>query len=431
MFRHTPLEQAYPVSASMRLVAWGFSHQNVPLSVRERVAFRESDLSTALPSLRQQLGVAEALILSTCNRTELYSLVAEGSEEAPLRWLSQYKNLPMEQLIHYAQRREEADVIRQLLRVTSGLDSMVLGEAQILGQTKMAYKAAREHGALGSTLERLMQHALSIAKRVRTETHLGDHSVSVAHIAVVFAKQHLLDLRCSTALLIGAGETISQVADLLSERGVPRLIIANRTHGSASLISDKHCGTAVNLDDMPNYLHKADIVFSATSSSDHILRKNQLEEALEARGRKPIFLVDLAVPRDIDPDARSLRDVYLYDLDDLQKVQEKNQLLREFAAKEAEAIVSAGTNQFARLRDSIQGGNPTVGIRRRGQQLRDEVLEKARQMLLRGGQPDLVLHYLANALTNKFLHKPSVCVREAAIEGDAELINAARRLLGE
>jgi len=188
---------------------------------------------------------------------------------------------------------------------------------------------------------------------------------------------------------------------------------------------------AISLDDLPGYLHKADIIFSATSSSNHILSKNQLEVALEARCRKPVFLVDLAVPRDIDPGARLLRDVYLYDLDDLQKVQEQNRALRELAAREAEDIVSSSTIQFARLRDSIRSGNPTVGIRLRGEKLRDEVLEKSRQLLSKGRHPDLVLNYLANTLTNKFLHKPSVCLREAAIEGDEDLMHAARRLLGE
>lgn len=412
----------------MTLLAYGLNHRTAPLELRERVAFEPRALPDALSDLARQPGVNEALILSTCNRTELYAEVEQGSEDTTRRWLLNHHGLSEQRLDEFLYFHTEQDVVRHLFRVATGLDSMVLGEPQILGQVKDAYRAAHEAGTLRGPMERLLQQTFAVAKKVRTDTHIGAHPVSVAFTAVRLAERLFTDLSQANVLLIGAGETIELAARHLVESRVKRLIVANRTLENAQALAGQFSAYAIALADLSRHLAEADIVISSTASNEPVLARSLVEQAIQARRRRPMFLVDIAVPRDIDPQVEELEDVFLYTIDDLRQVIDDNLRSRQSAAREAEAVIELQAEHYLAWRRALLLHNPIVNLRRDAETQRDVTLERARQMLANGQEPQQVLDYLAHTLTNRLLHAPSANLREAAMRGDTDMLQLAERL---
>ncbi|MFT4248405.1 MAG: glutamyl-tRNA reductase [Pseudomonas sp.] len=410
----------------MTLWVLGLNHQSAPVDLRERAAFAGDALAAALASLRALPGVSEVALLSTCNRTELYAIA-----DTDVRPLTQWLDGHAPGLSNYLYQHHDAAAVRHLFRVATGLDSMVLGEPQILGQVKDAWARARAQGVLGQRLDRLFQQTFSVAKRARTDTRVGANPVSVASTAVRLAQESFARLSDSTVLLVGAGETIELAAKHLSEGRVRRLLIANRTLAHAQALASQHGGYALPLDELERHLAEADVVFSATASPLPVVRRSHVEQALRQRKRKPMLLFDLAVPRDIEAEVAQLGDAYLYTVDDLERAVEDNRRSRREAADAAEAIIDL---QVAHYLETLQASTrqaPLKRLRAYGDSTRDEVLARARQQLANGKPADEVLELLAHALTNRLLHPPTAALREAALNGDTELARAADRLFPE
>lgn len=412
----------------MPLITLGLNHLTAPVTLREQVAFAPEATPAALAELRGEAGVEEALILSTCNRTELVCSVSDGAEAHPRDWLYRHHRLTPGRLDEFLYRHDEDAAVRHLFRVATGLDSMVLGEPQILGQVKDAWQAARDAHTLGTPLDRLLQQTFEVAKRVRTDTRIGAHTVSVAFTAVRLAGQVFADLAEASVLLIGAGDTIELAARHLVERHVRRLIVANRTLEHAQELASRHGGYAVSIADLALHLADADVVISSTAAREPVLTRAMVETALDKRRRKPMFMVDIAVPRDIEPSVGALQDVFLYGIDDLRQVIDEHRRSRESAAREAEAIIDLQVERYMAWRRALTLRNPALALRESAETQRDEMLRRARSMLARGRSADEVLAWLARGLTNKLLHAPSANLREAALTGDLDLLHAAERL---
>jgi len=412
----------------MALIALGLNHLTAPVALRERIAFPPEATAPALAELAAVPGVREAAILSTCNRTELYCNVESGAEAAPAAWLNRHRELTSGRVDEFLYRHHDADAVRHLFRVATGLESMVLGEPQILGQVKDAYAFARDAHTLKTPLERLFQNTFAVAKRVRSDTRIGANPVSVAFTAVRLAERVFADLAEACVLLIGAGETIELAARHLTEAKVRRLIVANRTLDNAQTLATRFGGYAIALCDLGKHLAEADVVIASTASREPVLLREQVAAAIAARRRKPMFLVDIAVPRDIEPSVADLEDVYLYTIDDLRQVIDENLRSRREAAREAEAMIELSVEHFMGWWRTLDLQNPVVDLRRNAEANRDEALAKAQAMLARGKSPQEALAFLANTLTNRLLHAPSANLRAAALRGDEELLRAAERL---
>lgn len=415
----------------MSLFVLGINHQTAPVSLRERVAFSGAAVPAALDALRALPSVHEVALLSTCNRTELYA-VADDNGDALADWLASHPDdaggLDGHGLHAYLYRHENADAVRHLFRVATGLDSLVLGEPQILGQVKDAWATARAAGSLGNRLDRLFQQAFATAKRARTDTRIGANPVSVASTAVRLAQESFARLEDSTVLLIGAGETIELAARHLVQAKTKRLLVANRTLAHAQDLATRHGGYALALGELERHLAEADVVISATAARDAIVHKAQVAAALAARRHRPMLLLDLAVPRDIAPDVAELKDVFLYTVDDLERAIEENRRSRREAAEEAEAIVELQVSRYVETLGASTRTEPLKRLRAHGEAAKADALAKARQQLAAGGDPQAVLDLLAHTLTNKLLHAPTIALREAAISGNAELARAADKL---
>ena len=412
----------------MALITLGLNHRCAPVALRERAAFSADATGSALTELLAQPGVREAVILSTCNRTELYCNVDAGAESSPSDWLHKHHQLHGANIEEFLYRHHDADAVRHLFRVATGLESMVLGEPQILGQVKDAYSLARDARTLDAPLERLFQNTFSVAKRVRSDTRIGANTVSVAFTAVRLAERVFTDLADACVLLIGAGETIELTARHLTEAKVRRLIVANRTLDNAQALASRFGGFAIALSDLEKHLAEADIVISSTASREPVLTKAMVSRAISARRRRPMFLVDIAVPRDIEAEVAKLSDVFLYTIDDLREVIDENLRSRQQAALEAEAMIELSVEHFMGWWRSLELSNPIASVRNLAEANRDEVLAKARGMLVRGRSPEEALEFLAHTLTNKLLHAPSANLRAAALRGDTELLLAAEKL---
>jgi len=318
--------------------------------------------------------------------------------------------------------------VRHLFRVATGLDSMVLGEPQILGQVKDAWAIARDNGLLGQRLDRLFQQTFSVAKRARTDTRVGANPISVASTAVRLAQNSFARLEDSTVLLVGAGETIELAARHLSEGRVRRLLIANRTLAHAQELASRHGGVALPLTELERHLGEADVVFSATAAREPVITRAQVAAALKTRKHKPMLLFDLAVPRDIEAAVGDLQDAFLYTVDDLERAVEDNRRSRREAAAEAEAIIELQVARFVETLQANAHQAPLRQLRAYGEATRAEMLDKARQQLANGKSPEEVLELLAHGLTNRLLHPPTAALRAAALSGDTELTRAAERL---
>ena len=417
----------------MTLLALGINHKTAPVEIREKVAFAPDKMEQALHECVNKAEVGEAAIVSTCNRTELYfslldNEVSDSDIAALLEWFCQYHRLDKKDVEPYIYLHSNNDAVQHILRVASGLDSLVLGEPQILGQIKDAYNTANQAGTIGRQLNRLFQHTFSVAKQVRTDTAIGANPVSVAFAAVSLAKRIFANLSEHTALLIGAGETTELVAQHLANQGVKKMIVANRTVERAQTLANKFEGEAIALSDMPERLVEADIIIASTASQLPILGKGAVERALKLRKHRPMFMVDIAVPRDIEPEVSSLDDVYLYTVDDLHEVIEEGRNSREEAAKQAEEIIENQVDHFMGWLRSLKGVDTIVAFREQAEQKRDEQLAQAQKQLAAGKDPEQVLNELARTLTNKLIHEPSAQLNQVAYSGRKDLLDHAREL---
>lgn len=412
----------------MSVLALGVNHKTAPVQFRERVVFPSAELPDALRELRACDGVREAAILSTCNRTDLYCGVESQASDSVAQWLRRYHGLSDRELRPHLYVHRSHSAVRHVMRVASGLDSMVLGEPQIFGQVKAAYAEAHRQGTVGAILGKLFQHTFSVAKRVRTDTAIGASPVSVAFAAVTLARQIFGRLEPHTALLIGAGETIELAARHLARYGLGRMIVANRTIENAHRVAAVFGGYAIALNEIPLHLAEADIVVASTGSPDTLVSMAQVEAALEARKRQPMFMVDVAVPQDIDPAAGRLEGVFLYTIDDLHQVIEEGRRSREEAARQAEEIIERQVEQFMGWLGTRDVADTIREVRRGAESTRDTVLERARRQIASGVPPEEVLQYLAHTLTNKLLHAPTVHIRHAGADARQDIVEAARVL---
>ncbi|QSA96218.1 glutamyl-tRNA reductase [Methylococcus sp. EFPC2] len=412
----------------MTILTLGLNHNSAPVDVRERLVIPSERLCAALRDLVRSPRIEEAAILSTCNRTEVYCRVEPAGQEVLIDWIAREQHLQPDEFSPYLYTHTDAATIRHMFRVACGLDSMILGEPQILGQMKTAYQVATEAGTVGKTLGKLFQHTFSAAKKVRTDTAIGSSPVSVAFAAVRLAQRIFDSLSEQTAVLIGAGETIELTARHLHEQGIGEIIIANRTYDRAHTLAAQFDGFAISLAELPHHLAKADIVVSSTASQLPILGKGSVESALKARKRKPMFMVDLAVPRDIEPEVAQLADVYLYTVDDLRNSIEEGLKSRQEAARQAEEIIDTEVEHFlAWLR--AQGATATIrDFRNHAERLRDEALNEALRAIRSGKPAEDALALLAHTLTNKLIHLPSTQIRQAGVDERHDLIAAAREL---
>lgn len=412
----------------MSLITLGINHKTAPLELRERLAFTPQTLPEALLSLIKLSHVEEASILSTCNRTEIYCVTSADNDRAIIHWFSNFHGLDEDQIKQHIYLHAHEETIRHAMEVACGLDSMVLGEPQIAGQMKDAYAAANENGTIGQLLGKLYQRVFAVSKQVRTDTDIGSSPVSVAFAAVSLAKQIFGDLKQTTVLLVGAGETIELTARHLHSQGVNKIIIANRSVERAQKLADEFQGEAISLQHISEHLHRSDIVIASTASPLPIIGKGTVERALKQRKHEPIFMVDLAVPRDVEPEVNDLDDVYLYSVDDLQSVIQENMESRLQAAEQARDIIDVQVSHFLDWQKSLGAVDIIAEIRQNTQEMSNQVLNKARRQLAAGQNAEEVLDFLANTLTNKFLHQPSTKLRQASQEERDDILNIAHDL---
>jgi len=415
----------------MQLLVLGLNHTTAPIALRERVAFGPDIVVAALRSLCQLSAVTEAVILSTCNRTELYLTISDIQDQALSAitgWLAHFQGIPLAEIQPYWYQHTDQAAVEQLFAVASGLDSMVLGEPQILGQVKTAYHIAQQAGYTGKLLQRLFQQAFSTAKQVRSETQIGAHPVSVAFAAIHLARQIFTHLAEQCVLLIGTGETITLAARHLRQQAIGKLIIANRTLAGATALAAEHAAEAIGLTSIASRLAQVDMVISATASPLPIIGKGAVEQALKARRHRPILMIDLAVPRDIEPEVAALPDIYLYSVDDLQAVIQDNQRSRQAAADQAKMIIAGQVSIFLAWQRSLGAVDLIQHYRTQAEGLRDQTLHKAHRLLAAGKPAPEVLDYLAHTLTNKLLHGPSQQMRQASSTGQQAVLAAANTL---
>jgi glutamyl-tRNA reductase len=415
----------------MALQVFGISHKTAPISVRERLAIGDAQLPEALQTLTSIAGVQEAAILSTCNRTELYCDVTDLNKRHAMDWIVRFQDLDTALVSSHSYTFNDRPAVQHALKVACGLDSMVLGEPQILGQLKQAYRAAIGQGTAGTALHRLFQFSFHIAKQVRSETTIGENPVSVAYAAAKLAQQIHGELNTKTAVLVGAGETITLVANHLRGNGINRLIIANRTLARAEELAELVGGETTPFEHLEQSLREADIVVSSTASQHQIISKSMVESAIQARGGKPVFLVDLAVPRDVEPSVADIEDAYLYSVDDLNHVVGENAKARASAARLAEEMIERESLTYLQWTQGDLARDAIVDIQAQTEAIKQASLAKALKRLEAGDQAADVLALLANTLANRLLHQPMKTLRDTSEDGDEEIARIARLLLGK
>ena len=398
----------------MAVWALGINHTTAPLDLRGRFAFAIDQVAPTLHALRQSLHGAtqgthvlqppEAALLSTCNRTEIYLAGERAAMDATIDWLARSGGVSPHELRSHAYTLEEGRVARHAFRVASGLDSMVLGEAQILGQLKDAVRVADEAGTLGTTLNQLFQRSFAVAKEVRTATEIGAHSISMSAAAVRLAGQLFEDFTRLKVLFVGAGEMIELAATHFAAKNPKGIAIANRTLERGEKLASRFGGEVMRLAELPGRLHEFDVVVSSTASQLPIIGLGAVERALKVRKHRPIFMVDLAVPRDIEPEVKALQDVYLYTVDDLAQVVQTGQAHRQAAVAEAEAIVDAGVQSFLHWLDQRSAVPVIRQLHAQADEWRQAELARARKLLAKGEDVEAVMETLAKGLTQKMLH---------------------------
>ncbi len=412
----------------MALVALGINHKSASVDIREKVAFVPEQMEAALLDGCRQLGVEEMVILSTCNRTEVFFDAADAQAQPIHQWLANFHGVDEQALAQCTYVYQQEAAVHHVMKVASGLDSMVLGEPQILGQMKSAVAVAREAGTVKGQLHRLFDHVFAVAKQVRTDTAIGENPVSVAYASVDLSKQIFADLSQTSALLIGAGETIELVARHLRENGVSNIVIANRTLGRARDLADRFGAEAVMLSDIPERLVDADIVISSTASQLPILGKGAVERALKQRRHRPIFMVDIAVPRDIEQEVGELDDVYLYSVDDLRSIVDSNIKNRQQEANKADDIIHLGVEKYFSALRSLDAVDTIRAYREQAESIRDAELDKAVKALQGGADAEQIVAQLARGLTNKLIHAPTTQLKRAGEAGRLDLLALSRQL---
>ncbi|MBD1575005.1 MULTISPECIES: glutamyl-tRNA reductase [Vibrio] len=415
----------------MSLLAIGINHNTASVELREKIAFSPDKLSEALAQMAESHAIKSGVIVSTCNRTEIYCDLRKGvSQGYIIDWLLEFHKVDPDALMSCIYSYEEQTAVQHLMRVACGLDSLVLGEPQILGQVKQAYAASVEHKAVNGMTEKLFHKAFSVAKKVRTETAIGGSAVSVAYAACMLAKQIFESMKNITVLLVGAGETIELVAKHLSSTHCKNIIVANRTIERAKLLADQFDGEVITLSEIPEHLSRADIVISSTASPLPIIGKGMVESALKQRKHQPMLLVDIAVPRDIEAQVGDLNDAYLYSVDDLQGIINKNMEQRKVEAIQAEAIVSEESAAYMMWLRSLQAVDSIRDYRQHANEIKDDLLEKSLNTLAAGGNPEKVLRELSNKLTNRLIHQPTRAMQVVAEQGEPEKLTVIRQSLG-
>jgi len=401
----------------MHIIVAGLSHKTAPVEIREKVTFPEQILSDALHLLTGYPSINEAVILSTCNRMEIYVVASdiEKGKDDVARFISDYHKIKRDKLEKYLYFRDGKNAKLHLFRVASSLDSMVIGEAQILGQVKTAYNAAFESEATSTILNRLFRHAFLAGKRVRTETEIGESAVSISYAAVELAKKVFETLEGRTVMLIGAGEMIELTATHLLSNGVNNVIVTNRTYERAVSLAEKYKGIAVKFTDFVDHMVHADIVISSTGAPHYVVTKDHISKVMHKRKNKPIFFIDIAVPRDIDPAAADLYNVFAYDIDDLDSVVQTNLEERKKAAGIAEEIVESEVHSFSSWLSTLEVAPTIAMLRRQAEEIRKRELEKHLKKLPNLTESDLnTLNALTCAIINKLLHNPVIKLKESA-----------------
>ena len=424
------IDRSHPYNSDVNVLALGLNHTTAPLDLRGRLAFAPEQMAPALHSLRLRL--PEAALVSTCNRTELY-VAAPGDTarelvQPSIDWLAQHAGISVAQLQAHSYVMHDKAAARHAFRVAAGLDSMVLGEPQILGQMKAAVRVADQAGMLGSTLHQLFQRSFAVAKEVRTATEIGAHSISMAAAAVRLASQLFEDLKQIKVLFVGAGDMIELVATHFEARAPKSIALANRTLERGERLASRFGGEAMRLSDMPARLHEFDAVVSCTASLLPIIGLGAVERALKARKHRPMFMVDLAVPRDIEPEVARLSDVFLYTVDDLSALVQSAGAKRQAAVQQAEAIVDAGVQSFAHWLDQRTAVPLIQALNRQADEWGAVELARARRALARGEAPDQVLQALARGLTGKMLHGALAELNAADSQDRLQLADTVSRL---
>ncbi|MDO8989968.1 MAG: glutamyl-tRNA reductase [Sideroxyarcus sp.] len=410
----------------MQLFTFGINHQTAPLAVREQIAFNVETLDSALRDLVDNGAAKEATILSTCNRTEVYCNTNDPAHTVD--WLAAYHHLPASEIEPYLYRLPQEQAVKHAFRVASGLESMVLGEPQILGQMKQAVRQAEQAGTLGFLLHKLFQRTFSVAKDVRTQTEIGANLVSMAAAAVKLAERIFPSIGDQRVLFIGAGEMIELNAVHFAARNPKHITVANRTLERAQALARRINGHAITLTELPEQLAEHDIIVTCTASPLPILGKGMVERALKQRKHRPLFIVDLAVPRDVEKEVAELSDVFLYTVDDLSEVVRDGLDARQGAVKEAEVIIDSGVNEFIHWMQS-RGVVPTIRtLRDHAERQRRHEMEKAMRMLAKGDSPEKVIEAFGAALTNKFLHAPTQTLNQAQANEREALLDAVHRI---
>ncbi len=410
----------------MQLFAFGINHQTAPLAVREQVAFNVDGVENALRDLVENGAAKEAAILSTCNRMELYCNAVKS--EPAIDWLAHYHQLQRKDIEPYLYLLPREQAVKHSFRVASGLDSMVLGEPQILGQMKQAVRQAEQAGTLGFLLHKLFQRTFSVAKDVRTQTEIGANLVSMAAAAVKLAERIFPSIAEQRVLFIGAGEMIELNAVHFAARSPKQITVANRTLERAQTLARRINGHAITLTDLPEQLAQHDIIVTCTASQLPILGKGMVERALKQRKHRPLFIVDLAVPRDVEEEVAELDDVFLYTVDDIAEVVKEGLDARQSAVKEAEVIIDSGVSEFIHWMESREAVPTIRALRDHAERNRRHEMEKALRLLAKGESPEKVLEAMSSGLTNKFLHAPTQALNQAHGEDREKFLEVIHRL---
>lgn len=414
----------------MALLTCGLNHKTAPLSIREKCVFYLDAIEAPLKTLVSQPDLHEAAILSTCNRTEIYC--ASDNPSSLINWFCRHVDMPYSKLEPYLYLHQQQAAVRHAVTVASGMDSLVFGEAQIFGQMKQAFKAAVEVGTIGPYLKRFFPYVFATTKRIRSETAIGQQSISFASVTVELIKRIFSDLTTLNVMLIGAGETIELIAKHLEQHSVSSLMIASRKleHATRLAQSISLSAHAIPLSDMPERLAQVDVVISATASPVPILGKGSVERAIKLRKHKPMVMLDLAVPRDIEVEVSELDDVFLYNLEDIQRIIEKNLHERVDASKKATLMIEQASESFLRKQEELKAVETVRTMRTQVQHLAQQELEQAKRLLAKGEHPNTVLEFFSNRLINKLLHQPSVQIKRLAQDQQFEALKLIKQILG-
>lgn len=416
----------------MSITVLGINHHTAEVALREKLAFPTDTLVIALQELNSLSNVLSAVIVSTCNRSEIYCELIDENIEPILNWMSSFHQINIEKYRSHLYAYQQKRAIIHLMQVACGLDSLILGEPQILGQIKKAYQISKQNGCISGILERLFQQSFHVAKEVRSSTDIGEHPVSVAFSSCLLARELFSAINDVNVMLVGAGENIELTTrHMCHANHYPKqLVIANRTKENAQSLANEFNGDVISLEEITQHLPQMDIIISSTASSEYIINYNQVQEMFATRSEKPLLIIDIAVPRDIDPNIADLPNVYLYTLDDLQSIIEKNQEQRKLAAVQAQDIVLEHVTEFMQWHDSRQAVSHIKAYRNKASSYKEEQIQLSLQALNLGEDPKTVIQNLADKLTNKLIHAPTNALQEAGKQTDSAKLDAICKILG-